>query len=238
MYSFTVLSYSACQAEVEVPPCRGNSFQYWNVHVLLEEQRSGERQNQGNNLYNGLLDFPFLFSSKPLQLVAMSVIWVSLARWPCLSDKEMCSFVSLSWRSHLSCPTACSSSWSFFISLTSKFGISFCKICSGPTLKYELVFSGLQNNDTFFLSLSVCFTTQSVEVLGSLGFKWLLNPLYLEFQLFIIKKEASWICWWCHTLAVPFQIWTTWHVSPMHSILDLPKSWLPEVRTAPGRYLV
>lgn len=234
MYSFSVWSYSACQAD-ERNARRGNSFQYWNVHVLLEEQRDGERQDQENNLHNGLLHFPFLFSSKPLQLVAMSVIGVSLAQWPCLLGKEMCSFASLSWRTPLSYPQPAQAVGA---SLTSKLGMSFCKICSSPSLKYELVFSGLQDNDTFFLPLTVCFTTQSVEVLGSLGFKWWLNPLWLEFRLFVISKGAGWICQWGHTLAVPFQIWAIWHVSPGHRILGLTKSWLPEVRTAPGRQLV
>lgn len=68
--------------------------------------------------------------------------------------------------------------------------------------------------------LSVCFTTQNVEVLGSLGFKWLSNPMQLEFKLFVINKEASWTCQRGHVaycaLAVPFQFRTSLCVSPGH----------------------
>lgn len=77
MYSFS-LSYSVCQADethvevilssIEMCVC------YWKLRVM-------ERgRDLGSNLYNGLLYFSFLFSSKPLQMVEMHAIWVSPAQ--------------------------------------------------------------------------------------------------------------------------------------------------------------
>lgn len=47
---------------------------YWKKSMIERDR------DQEDKLYKGLLYFPFLFPSKPLQMVAVFVIWVSLAQ--------------------------------------------------------------------------------------------------------------------------------------------------------------